>query len=54
MDGLDVNVPESDYIIQESLGIRLVNKKRGLKDGSDSEMISRKTSGIEAARGTRL
>jgi len=37
MDDLDVKVPESSGIIRESPSIRLVDKKRGLSDGSDSK-----------------
>jgi len=34
MDDLDVEVPECGGIIRESLGIRLIDKNRGLRDGS--------------------
>ena len=37
MDDLDGKAPESDDIIRRSLGIRLVDKKRGLRDWSDSD-----------------
>jgi len=37
MDDLDVKLPESGSIIRESLRIRLVNNKWGLRDRSDSE-----------------
>ena len=40
MDDLDGKEPESDGIIRESLGIRLIDKKWGLRDGSDSEYDS--------------
>jgi len=37
MDDLDSKVPESGGIIRESPGIHLIEKKRGLRDRSDSE-----------------
>jgi len=40
MDDLDNKAPESDGIIRESPGIHLIEKKRGLRHGSDSEYDS--------------
>ena len=37
MEDLDVEAPEFSGIIRESPGIRLVDKKRGLRDESDSK-----------------
>jgi len=40
MDDLDSTAPESGGIIRESPGIRLIEKKWGLRDVSDSEYDS--------------